>query len=159
MSRVLVLLESFDEAYDEQSWHGPNLRGSITRVKVEEASWRPGPNDHNVWEIVLHAAYWKYVVLRRFTGEKRGSFPRKGSDWFTRPTADAAESWPEDVKLLHDIHVKLRACIAELPDSSLDFSPAGSKVTNAQIIRGIALHDVYHAGQIQTLRQQHGARK
>jgi hypothetical protein len=154
MSRIASILEFIDEAYDKQSWHGPNLRGSIKRMKIDEALWHPRPEDRNAWEIVLHAAYWKYVVLRRFTGEKRGSFPRKGSDWYTRPSGDPAESWQEDVKLLHDLHVKLRAAIESLPDSTLDSAPAGSKVTNAEILRGIALHDVYHAGQIQAIRQQ-----
>ncbi|NUQ50463.1 MAG: ATP-binding cassette domain-containing protein, partial [Phycisphaerae bacterium] len=32
-------------------------------------------------EIALHAAYWKYVTRRRLRGDKRGSFPLKGSNW------------------------------------------------------------------------------
>jgi uncharacterized damage-inducible protein DinB len=35
----------------------------------------------------------------------------------------------------------------------LAFAPEKSSVSNAHLISGIAHHDVYHAGQIQLLRQ------
>ena len=71
-----MLLDLIDQAFDRQSWHGPNLRGSIRGLTHEEALWRPHPDRHNIWEHVLHAAYWKYTVRRRILGEKRGSFMR-----------------------------------------------------------------------------------
>src|SRR6185503_12219164 len=83
--RLEQLLAIVDQAYDRPSWHGTNLKGSIRRVTATIAAWRPGPNRHNIWEIVVHAAYWKYAVRRRLTGEARGSFPLKGSNWFRRP--------------------------------------------------------------------------
>jgi len=150
---VQVLLALLDEAYEGDSWHGPTLRASIRRVRVEEASWRPSPKARNIWELTLHAAYWKYAVARRFTGENRGAFPRKGSNWFVRPLYDSAESWTEDVKVLDEIHRRLRTCVESLNPTDLDSAPPGSSVTTGAILRGIALHDVYHAGQIQTLRQ------
>src|SRR6185436_8272660 len=82
MKELLALL---DQAYDRRSWHGTNLRGSIRGVSTEQAAWRPGPSRHNIWEIVVHAAYWKYAARRRLTGEARVSFPIKGSNWFERP--------------------------------------------------------------------------
>jgi hypothetical protein len=151
-SEIQVLLDLLDEGYDRESWHGANLRQSINRVKLDEATWRPSDAYHNVWEIVIHAAYWKYVVWRRLTGEKRGGFPRKGSDWFVRPSGEAGESWTEDVKLLEEIHQKLRLAVVGLDSSELPLAPGESTVTNAAIIRGVAFHDVYHAGQIQTVR-------
>src|SRR5947209_3152448 len=84
--RIALLLRILDDGYDRrEAWHGPTLRGSIRRVRAEEPAWRPAPGQRNVWEIALHCAYWKYAVWRRLTGEKRGSFLREGSDWFTRP--------------------------------------------------------------------------
>ncbi len=43
---------------------------------VEEAAWRPQADRHNIWEHVLHAAYWKYTVKRRLLwGENAAVFP------------------------------------------------------------------------------------
>jgi len=75
------LLAIIDQAYNRRSWHGPNLRGSLRRVSAEQAVWRPSQARHNIWELVVHTAYWKYVVRRRLTGGSRGSFPIKGSNW------------------------------------------------------------------------------
>src|SRR5437868_5608306 len=79
--RVAALLQFIDQGYDHQAWHGPNLIQSIGRTGAEEAAWRPGEGLRNIWEIVVHSAYWKYVVLRGLTNADKGGFPRKGSDW------------------------------------------------------------------------------
>jgi hypothetical protein len=142
-----------DEAFEKKAWHGPNLRGSIRGIDAHRAAWRPGPNRHNIWEIVIHAAYWKYAVRRRILGEKRGSFPLKGSNWFVRPTRLTDEAWRDDITLLEDTHRKIRSAVAAFSAKDLDTIPRGSKVSNAAIIYGIALHDVYHAGQIQLLKR------
>jgi len=150
---ISLLLRMIDEAYEKKAWHGPNLRGSIRGLEAQEAAWRPGPSRHSIWEIVVHAAYWKYAVRRRILGEKRGSFPLKGSNWFVRPTSFTEKAWRNDITLLEDMHRKMRSAVAAFSAKDLDRIPRGSKVSNAAIIYGIALHDVYHAGQIQLLKR------
>jgi hypothetical protein len=141
-----VLLELIDEAFDKKSWHGPNLRGSVRGVSVQQAAWRPAPGRHNIWELALHAAYWKYVVRRRLTGEKRGSFRLPGSNFFARPIERAAaeSDWKADIEILVAEHRKLRAVVSQLSAPSR---------AEAHMIRGIAAHDFYHAGQIRLLRR------
>ncbi|MDH3252851.1 MAG: hypothetical protein OEM41_08665, partial [Ignavibacteria bacterium] len=81
---IRLLLHSLDEAYAQQAWHGTNLRGALRGVDFRQARWRPGAGRHNIWEIVVHAAYWKYAVRQRLTGGKRGSFSLSGSNWIRR---------------------------------------------------------------------------
>lgn len=150
---VDFLLAIIDRAYDKKSWHGPNLRGSIRRVEARTAAWRPGAQRRNLWEIVVHCAYWKYTIRRRLLGEKRGSFGLKGSNWFTRPVVVSAEAWAADVALLDETHRSMRAAIAQLALADLRITPPGGKINNWEIIAGIAAHDVYHAGQIQLLKR------
>jgi hypothetical protein len=150
------LLEIIDQAYNKPSWHGTNLRGSIRGTTAAQAAWRPGPARHNIWEIVVHAAYWKYAVARRFTGDARGSFRMKGSNWFERPqgTAPVSEkAWKDDVDLLNDMHATLRSVVRSLSDKDLPRTPPGKKVSNFALLSGIAAHDLYHAGQIQLLKR------
>jgi uncharacterized damage-inducible protein DinB len=153
---VALLLQILDESFRKKSWHGPNLRGSIRGLTPEQAAWRPAPGRHNIWEHVVHAAYWKYVVRRRLRGEKRGSFPFKGSNWFVRPVVAEEWAWREDVEILEELHKALRAAVAELSPRELQTTPAGSKVSNRAMLTGIAAHDVYHAGQIQLLKRLAG---
>jgi len=148
-----LLLQFLDESFDHPAWHGTNLRGSVRRLSAEEAAWRPSKERHNIWEIVVHCAYWKYAVRRRILGEKRGSFPEKGSNWFNRPSDGSEDEWQKDISLLEQMHRSLRQAIVSLPTSRLKKKVAGSKWTTVQTISGAASHDLYHAGQIQLLKK------
>jgi hypothetical protein len=152
------ILQIIDQAYNRLSWHGTNLRGSVRSVSAVRASWRPEPERHNIWEIVVHAAYWKYAVWRRLTGSPRSSFPLKGSNWFTRPDAlpgkvDIEKVWRSEVALLDRMHRQLREAAAQLSPGDLNKKSKGSKYTNFFMLSGIAAHDLYHAGQIQLLKK------
>lgn len=147
------LLAVLDEAYKRAAWHGPNLRGSIRGLTARQAAWRPKAGRHNIWEIVVHAAYWKYTVRRRLRGEKRGSFALAGSNWFPRPADRSQKAWRADVMMLEKEHQRLTAAVSELAPESLDHAARGSRTLTRRLINGIALHDVYHAGQIQLIRR------
>jgi len=152
-SDVKQLLLIMDQAYDRPSWHGPNLRGSIRRVSPAQTVWRPGPGRHNIWEEVVHAAYWKYAASRRFIDQPQGSFPEKGSNWFRRPDIPDARAWKADVRRLDQMHALLRGAVADLSAKQLYATPPGRKVSNFTLLSGIAAHDLYHAGQIQLLKR------
>jgi hypothetical protein len=149
-----ALLDAIDRAYDRRSWHGTNLRGSVRRLTAAEAAWRPRPNRHNIWEVAVHCAYWKYAVWRRLTGGRRGSFPFKGSNWFVRPAVSASddEAWRADLALLDRMHGDLRDAVASLGAAALHRRQEGGSTTVFDLVTGIAAHDLYHAGQIQLLK-------
>lgn len=147
---VALLLPLIDEAYDRAAWHGANLLGSLRGLSAAGAAWRPGRGRHNIRELVVHAAYWKYAVRRRLTRGKRGSFRLEGSNWFERPESDA--SWRDDLALLEEEHRLLRDVIAALPESRFRAAASAGRQSAARLIRGIAAHDLYHAGQIRLVR-------
>jgi len=142
---VLALL---DEAYSRKTWHGPNLRQSLKGVSAKQAAWRPAPGRHNIWELALHCAYWKYAVRRRIEGGKRGSFALKGSNFFARPEKGKAieSAWRADLALLEREHQALEAAIRRALKT-----PRAKKLLPAMY--GVAFHDIYHAGQIRLLRR------
>ena len=150
---VRQLLRILDQAYDHPSWHGANLRSSVRGVTPAQAGWRPAPKRHNIWETVLHAAYWKYAASRRFIDQPQGSFHYKGSNWFSRPNAPDARTWKQDIALLDRMHALLRGGVAGLSAKELYATPQGKKVSNFTLLSGIAAHDLYHAGQIQLLKR------
>ena len=149
------LIFLIDTAYDHASWHGPNLRGAVRGVTPRQAAWRPGPNRHNIWELIVHAAYWKYAAWRRLTGAKRGSFQLEGSNWLSRDGGTAREL-RADIQLLDSTHRMLREAVAALNAASLDRRPPNGTATTRALVTGIAAHDLYHAGQIQLLKRLQG---
>jgi hypothetical protein len=143
-----LILALLDEGYSTKTWHGPNLRQSLKGVSAKQAAWRPAPGRHNIWEVTLHAAYWKYAVRRRLEGGKRGGFVLKGSNFFARPEkGNATEAaWHADRAILENEHQAMLESIHKI-----------LKSRNAQkhfrMLYGVAFHDVYHAGQIRLLRR------
>ncbi|HVR99362.1 MAG TPA: DinB family protein [Thermoanaerobaculia bacterium] len=154
--RVALLLQATDQGYDHKSWHGPVLRGTLRGVTAEQAAWRPAPGRHSIWELAVHAAYWKYSILRRLRKGERGGFPLPGSNWFPRPAELSEQAWKDDLRVLAEMHKELRQAIEGLSDTDLDSTPEGSKTRLDNLILGGAFHDIYHAGQIQLLKRLQG---
>ena len=148
MNNSRLLLTILDQGYIRPAWHGPNLRQSLKGVSAKQAAWRPAPGRHNIWELTLHCAYWKYALRRRFDGEKRGSFALNGSNFFARPQKGQATeaAWRADVALLINEHSALVKSVRNL----LKSSPSGKQL---RALYGMAFHDIYHAGQIRLLRR------
>lgn len=148
MDSTKIVLALLDEACEKKTWHGPNLKQSIKGVTARQAAWRPGPGRHNIWELTLHAAYWKYVARRRIEGGKRGSFALKGSNFFPRPEKGKLNeaAWSSDKKLLEREHRALRAAVVKVLRTA-----RAAKLLRS--LYGVAFHDVYHAGQIRLLRR------
>jgi len=150
---VALLLRVIDQAYDQKSWHGTTLRGALRGLTAEEALWRPGPNRHNIWELTLHAAYWKYIVRRRLAGDSVGSFDRKPSNWPDIPQPSDSSTWKCDVSFLESEHRKLRQLVAGLGAAALSVRSPRGVWTAAEEIHGVAAHDLYHTGQIQLIKR------
>ena len=151
MKTTDLILALLNEAYEKRTWHGPNLKQSIRGLTAKQAAWRPGSGRHNIWEIAVHAAYWKYAVRRRIEGGKRGSFVLKGSNFFPRPEPGKLNeaAWRADKQLLEREHRALRSAIQKVLGT-----PRGEKLLPQ--LWGVAFHDVYHAGQIRLLRRLSG---
>ena len=150
---ISFLLKILDEAYERKAWHGPNLRGAIRGLTATKAAWKPSRNRHSIWELVTHAAYWKYAVHRKLTGVRRGSFPIKGSNWFTVEGRLTERQWERDRDLLDHMHRALQEAVSDLKPSDLRKKVEGSPWTIAQMVYGVALHDIYHTGQIQLIKR------
>lgn len=151
--RIELLLEILDQAYNRRGWHGTTLRGALRGVTPAEALWRPGPDRHNVWELTIHAAYWKYAVRRRLAGEASGSFERKPSNWPDIPDPADLKAWKRDTVLLDAEHAKLREVVAGLSPADLERRSPKGVWTYAEEIHGVAAHDLYHTGQIQLIKR------
>ncbi|HEY2121357.1 MAG TPA: DinB family protein [Candidatus Acidoferrum sp.] len=148
MTQQKLLLALLQEGYERKTWHGPNLKQSLKGVSAKQAAWRPAAGRHNIWELAVHSAYWKYAVRRQLEGGKRGSFALKGSNFFKRPEKGKGTetAWRADLALLHSEQRALEQSIARALQK-----PVSEK--ELRMLYGICFHDIYHAGQIRLLRR------
>ena len=152
LHEVLLLL---DPPSGRQPWAGgASVQGCLRGVDAEQARWRPTSQRRSVWELVLHIAYWKYAVRRALEGGEKGGFPRKPSNFPALPEPADSKAWTRDRALLKDQHRQLVDAIRAFDPKRLDESTGSSgKYRYADLITGIAMHDVHHVGQIQLIKR------
>lgn len=155
---ISCLLDQLDRAFDRRSWHGPNLMAALRGLRGEVLGWRPQPDRHNIAELAVHAAYWKYRAFRLITDAPPRSFELRGSDFLARPRAPTPEEWAADLRLLESWQARVRTAVAALPPAALAKEAVPGEFTLAEVIAGVAAHDLYHAGQIQLLRRLYAHR-
>jgi uncharacterized damage-inducible protein DinB len=150
-----LLTENVQPRPRRGGWHGgPTPVGALQNVSAEEASWRPAPGRHTIWELALHIAYWNYAVRRRIEGGDAPRFPRSPANFPRQPDPPDERAWDADRRLIEEEHQRLVQVIAAVPTSRLGRRPAGArKWTLGEMILGIAQHDAYHTGQIQIMKR------
>jgi hypothetical protein len=161
MNEDLIL--NLERAFRGKGWHGPTLLGSVRGVSPVEAAIVPARLKHSIWNLVLHAAYWKYAAcLRIAKAGIRGlptEFPRSPSNFPALPKTPSAAAWREDVQLLKSQHEHLICAVGQLTGKQLNSIPPGGRSRKLrEIIVGVAAHDAYHTGQIQLIKRliRHG---
>ncbi len=142
-----------DEGFDKRAWHGPNLMGGLRGLSLGQLLYRPRKKSHNIWELAVHCAYWKYAVRNLLQEGKRRSFPLEGGNFFPRNGPLTESEWKKDFALVKREHAALKAAIRSLDPKTLDLKPKRSRDTARRLVLGIAAHDIYHAGQIALLKR------
>jgi uncharacterized damage-inducible protein DinB len=149
--RATALEDLLTEAWTGPAWHGPSLRQVVHTLTPEAAIARVDRASHSAWALILHAAYWKHRVWCRITGARGSRFARRPSNFPAPPTEPDPGRWREDLDLL-DAHAgELLTLAATLRDR--DLGRRAGRYTVEASLRGIALHDIYHAGQIRMLQR------
>lgn len=153
--RLAEVLHLLDPPAGTRLWYGgATVLGSLRGVGHEQAAWKPGPDRHSIWELALHAAYWKYAVRRRLDDSvPRGGFPRSPSNWPAIPDVPDERAWKADRDLLRHEHEALLKVARSLTPNELDRRDGKGEYRALDLLFGVATHDVYHTGQIQLMKR------
>ena len=150
MTEIKRIHDQFKRALEADAWHGPAVMEVLAGVTAKQASARPIPNAHSIWEIVLHISGWVGVLQSRVEGKWMDE-PAEG-DW--PPVEDASPAaWEKTLKLLKTRHAGLQKAISKLSDKKLGKPIAKGKSTLYASLHGIIQHDLYHAGQMAVLKK------
>jgi uncharacterized damage-inducible protein DinB len=157
MSEIDRILDELERDHTGDTWHGSPVTRVLRGVTAAQASARPIPHGHTIWELVLHMTAWKNEVRRRIGGAPAGE-PKEG-DWPTvgEPT-DAR--WTDALAALDRAHAALAAAVRTLPEAKI-FEPTndprvretGAGVSHYTLLHGIVQHDAYHSGQMAILKK------
>lgn len=137
--------------YKGPCWHGPALAQNLEEITAEQATQRPIPDGHSIWELVQHATGWLNEVIRTLDGETYAVLPAE-QDWPAINAQDAA-AWESAQAILESCIDALCGAIVELPDEKLDELVPGQDFSYYWMLNGVVHHNTYHSGQIGILRK------
>jgi len=124
-----------------------NLKG----VSAEIAAANHVPHAHSIWEIVNHLLAWQNEVAAGLDGK---SYVTLSGDADWPPVIDKTQAaWDATVKELAASHERLCDKISGLSDDQLRAKVEGKDWDLRVVLRGIASHSLYHAGQIGLLKR------
>ena len=151
------LLADLRWIYEGNSWHGPAVLDAIKDVTALQASARPIPNGHSIYDLTHHIGAWMGEVTSRLRGNKPG-MPADGN-FPSASTKVDDNAWAELCKRLERRQAELIETVASFDAARLD-EPIDPKnkgkdrpVTYRSLLSGLAQHSAYHAGQIMILRK------
>jgi len=150
-----LLLRSLRENYYGGGWHGPSaaVREAVRGLDASAAAWRPGAGRHNIWELTLHLAYTRQMMLKRM-GLPTPAFPhRLTKPWWPDPPAATGDGWTADLDLLESLHRRFVAAVSGASPRLLATVRPRRNLTIGMEVLGVATHDAYHAGQMKIVRR------
>jgi uncharacterized damage-inducible protein DinB len=152
MKETARIADELRRAHKSDAWHGASVSEVLEHVSASEAAARPIAGAHTIWELVLHVTAWREEARHRL---ERGwhAEPDRG-DW--PPVTDTSEqAWQAALADLAAATEALVAAVERFPEERLDERigrdrdpAAGTGLSFATTLHGVAQHDAYHAGQI-----------
>ncbi len=135
-------------------FYGPNfwqdgLYSQVKDMTAEQALWKPSPDRHCIWELVLHLNSWKWFAVETLKGNSIESM--KEYDWVKLPDNPDENKWKVDVEKLKALHEEFKELVKKAEPAFFDPSEKISAHT-----REVIYHDCYHSGQIGFLRALQG---
>jgi uncharacterized damage-inducible protein DinB len=153
MTAKEILLYLLEYTYEREGAYPP-LTSALASVTAAQASWKPAPERHSIWQIVRHMTQWMEAGIRAIDAEPLDYEDLQKSDW--RPVSGDERDWQMDVERLHKAYRQLKERLTTMSDEDLAgmLEPYRGKPRYETAIRFIrtATHDTYHLGQIRYLR-------
>ncbi|HEY9227355.1 MAG TPA: DinB family protein [Gemmatimonadaceae bacterium] len=145
-----------NEIYNGPAWHGPSVKDALEGVSAEAATKKLSADRNSIWELVLHLAHGRHLLIERLNNAEGPAFPRAIREaWWPLVNYDTTEAaWQKDLELLDEYHKKLIAAVKKATPAQLARVPNAGDPPMAQQLVGLAMHDGYHAGQIKQLALQ-----
>jgi hypothetical protein len=124
---------------------------TLTGIDYEQALMRPLGERHTIWELTDHIAFWMEEVWKSVRDHERLN-PDKKSDWPKMVASE--EEWAQSVNRLEAAVNMTLGELASWTDDDLEKMVPGEKFSFKQMLHGVVHHNLYHAGQINLLKQK-----
>jgi len=151
MREIDRLVDQMEQAHVGDPWTSAPLVPLLDGLTAEQASAKPIPDAHSIWEIVLHLIVTQEYIVELVRDISRPFEP--GDEW---PSVEerTEDAWRFTVERFRAGEAETREVVAaEVSDERLDapFREGGTAAYNN--LHGYIQHAFYHGGQISVLKR------
>jgi uncharacterized damage-inducible protein DinB len=150
----LDIHQQYAEIYDGDNWVGVSFCSAIDGVTPEMAFRQPPGNRNSIAAIVKHMTQWKLFVIQKLQGNANYDVNQDDSLNVSTLAADPTAGWRHLLEQMENSHEDLLEALEDLSPEDLDKQVGGRDYDVKYLINGVALHDMYHTGQIELLKKQ-----
>ena len=157
MSEKRRIVDLSSRVMEGDPWHAGSIAALLADVTAAEASARPIPGAHSIWQLVLHMTGWAEEVRLRVAGAPAGN-PAMG-DW-PRVGPVGRARWDAARSALFSAYRVLQRDVARMATRDLTRPTVdprnratGKGMSRYVTIHGVIHHAAYHAGQIALLKR------
>jgi uncharacterized damage-inducible protein DinB len=151
LSRQEIVFHSLAFASHLDGWN-PSLKRALTGLTAEQADWTPSIGDvHSIRALVRHLIFYKKQLLDRIQGIE--SVDSESNQATFKGQQDSP--WEQLVAELFAVQDALLEYLQQLQDEALD-RPLPHVPLGGQLLT-LAMHDVYHTGQMVLIRKMQGS--
>ncbi|HLW76636.1 MAG TPA: DinB family protein [Bryobacteraceae bacterium] len=147
MSESVRIQRALETAFAGPSWHGPSLMENLAGVSEQSARSKPVAGAHSIWEIVNHLAAWQKFTIAVMDGAPYATLQGE-ADW-----PPVGGTWENSLATLRETHRTLSGRIRDFSEEKLRENVPEADYSWRVLLRGIASHSLYHAGQIGLLKR------
>jgi uncharacterized damage-inducible protein DinB len=151
MEEVKFLRDQIETTFKGDSWHGPNLVKTLEGIDYKQAMTRPLGERHTIWELTVHITFWMEEVWKSVR-DKSQLNPDKKKDW--AEMGASKDEWELSVNRLEAAVNMVLGELSQWSESDLYEKVPGSNFTYKQMLHGMVHHNLYHAGQINILKNK-----
>ena len=146
---IKLLLKDLDNFFYGPNFWQAGLFAQVKDLTHEQALWKPAPDRHCIWDILLHVNSWKWFAGEILKGNKVESM--KEINWQKLPELPDEAKWQNEIEKAKNLHEEFKTLVVTASPDLFDPSKE-----NIEYYQQVLYHDCYHTGQIGMLRAMQG---
>ena len=152
MSEATTISAMLKSTSHGPAWHGSSVMEVLEGVSVSQATQKPLPGAHGIWEILLHMIAWQEYTLNVANGAD-GAALQGDADWPPLPAKHAEDEWETAQRHFEGGGQEIRELIMHFDDAKMHETVRGREFPMKVLLHGIVHHNLYHCGQIALLKK------
>src|SRR5689334_18410446 len=95
------------------------LYQQLDGLTLEQVLWKPAPDRHCIWDVVIHVNHWKEYTVAYVHGREKSVAE---GNWTLAPAERTDANWQQELARTKALHEDLKAAVKSLGETLFDMN-------------------------------------